>query len=875
MSDENQKSRSEQVGKSLSKKGAQAAGKAAKKGFEALPPQGKIVVLIIAGIFLFTAIVGIFADQIVINTNTNNITHVSHNVDKDKGKIEDNYDEKTVKKNEAKYANAVLTGLDGSKEEILEEIQQKCDENGVNYEESAGNIIDNVGLDELDGSGSDVDIGSADVSEEEDESAADSQSKEDKKKINKIVSIAKKWNGVPYSEASADKKGISSPAFVAMCYEKGAGTEFGDGLSYKDLNNINTFRENTGGIVVKDKNIKKGDIVFFKKKKKNYVGISLGSQIIYSGADKSSSTKKTGVRTENKDGKKITRVVRVYYTAQDNADSGKFKKKLSKVKPLNKYEKTVYSYLRNQGYSEYAAAGIMGNWIAESSYNPASVNSYGYSGIAQWGGGRLRKLKNLAQSKGKNWTNLLIQLQFFTKETKETGSYKEFQSKKFKETKNILYATDAFCRRYEIPGNFETEVSNRYRLAKQVYARYTGCDPGSISGGGIGTSTGINYNFSKRQMNTILAAFSVKESQLLGTIQEEKTDNDNAKELREAEKKKAEAIKEKQRLQKKFSKSKKNGILGRIYQSTIGKLNEKISKARIGEKLAKLMKVVKKKIVYREWSSKTKPVVYLNKITKRHKKDFFHVKYGKIVTNSNGEKVYSNIEINHASRDEIIKNVFNMNPKGVYCMRTINEDYGDIDDFGFTASDGDFLNPFKGGHYRMDTEWSQPRNDHAYGTENGIRWHDGCDLGATYGTNLYAACNGKVNMVRSGFGGYGGYLEYYAGRYKAPNGKKMKTWIAYGHISKSFVREGQVIKKGQLIAQVGEAPTGHYPHLHLEFWLGRPGPASYGHCHYSVDAAFYIKGLYKVGTGGHYASGLATRGWGNKPYRPGAPWLKM
>ena len=177
---------------------------------------------------------------------------------------------------------------------------------------------------------------------------------------------------------------------------------------------------------------------FLRRKKKNYVGISLGSQIIYSGADKSSSTKKTGVRTENKDGKKITRVVRVYYTAQDNADSGKFKKKLSKVKPLNKYEKTVYSYLRNQGYSEYAAAGIMGNWIAESSYNPASVNSYGYSGIAQWGGGRLRKLKNLAQSKGKNWTNLLIQLQFFTKETKETGSYKEFQSKKFKETKNIL-----------------------------------------------------------------------------------------------------------------------------------------------------------------------------------------------------------------------------------------------------------------------------------------------------------------------------------------------------------------------------------------------------------------------------------------------------
>lgn len=190
-------------------------------------------------------------------------------------------------------------------------------------------------------------------------------------------------------------------------------------------------------------------------------------------------------------------------------------------------------------------------------------------------------------------------------------------------------------------------------------------------------------------------------------------------------------------------------------------------------------------------------------------------------------------------------------------------------------SDSDFMNPFGKGSYRMDCEWSQPRNDGRYNTENGIRWHDGCDLGAKYGTNLYAACNGKVTRVTSHLGGYGGYLEFYAGKHTAPNGaKKVDTWIAYGHISKSFVKPGDIVKKGQCIAQVGVAPTGNYSHLHLEVWLTKPGPASYGLCQYSVDPAFYFDDLYKIGSGGKYSRNLSSRGWGKLMYRPGAAWTK-
>lgn len=184
-----------------------------------------------------------------------------------------------------------------------------------------------------------------------------------------------------------------------------------------------------------------------------------------------------------------------------------------------------------------------------------------------------------------------------------------------------------------------------------------------------------------------------------------------------------------------------------------------------------------------------------------------------------------------------------------------------------------YLNPFKNGKYRMDCEWSQPRDDAMYGTENGIRYAEGCCLGAKKNTKLYAIADGKVNMVKKDYGGYGRYLEYYIGKRKAPNGRKAKTWVAYGHVNKTYVKKGQKIKKGQLIATVGSAPNSKYTHLQMEVWVTKPGPKNYGHCQYSVDPLYYIPNLYKIGKGGSFSKGLKSRAWGKKMYRPGAPWI--
>ena len=73
------------------------------------------------------------------------------------------------------------------------------------------------------------------------------------------------------------------------------------------------------------------------------------------------------------------------------------------------------------------AAGVLGNWEAESGFNPAAIqggkafdqsramdgNVSGYAfGLAQWDGGRRVNLLNYASSQGKQWSDLSLQLDY-------------------------------------------------------------------------------------------------------------------------------------------------------------------------------------------------------------------------------------------------------------------------------------------------------------------------------------------------------------------------------------------------------------------------------------------------------------------------------
>ncbi|MHB1357036.1 MAG: phage tail tip lysozyme [Anaerolineae bacterium] len=87
-------------------------------------------------------------------------------------------------------------------------------------------------------------------------------------------------------------------------------------------------------------------------------------------------------------------------------------------------EELVYSALKTAGFSDAAAAGIMGNIQIESGFNSAAENpSEGAIGLAQWEGGRRTALQQFAAAQGTSETDVKTQIIFLINESKERGNY--------------------------------------------------------------------------------------------------------------------------------------------------------------------------------------------------------------------------------------------------------------------------------------------------------------------------------------------------------------------------------------------------------------------------------------------------------------------
>jgi murein DD-endopeptidase MepM/ murein hydrolase activator NlpD len=84
--------------------------------------------------------------------------------------------------------------------------------------------------------------------------------------------------------------------------------------------------------------------------------------------------------------------------------------------------------------------------------------------------------------------------------------------------------------------------------------------------------------------------------------------------------------------------------------------------------------------------------------------------------------------------------------------------------------------------------------------------HKGIDLGASYGSPIYAASSGVVTFA----GAQGGYGRLVTIRHEGG------FTTAYGHMSRMVVRVGQRVTAGQVIAYVGSAGHSTGPHLHFE-----------------------------------------------------------
>ena len=96
------------------------------------------------------------------------------------------------------------------------------------------------------------------------------------------------------------------------------------------------------------------------------------------------------------------------------------------------------------------------------------------------------------------------------------------------------------------------------------------------------------------------------------------------------------------------------------------------------------------------------------------------------------------------------------------------------------------------------------RTDPIYKTR---RFHQGLDFSAPTGTEIYATGDGVITIVQASTIGYGRHI-------KVDHGFGYVT--VYAHMDKFNVKQGQKVKRGDVIGYVGNTGKSTAPHLHYE-----------------------------------------------------------
>ncbi len=155
----------------------------------------------------------------------------------------------------------------------------------------------------------------------------------------------------------------------------------------------------------------------------------------------------------------------------------------------------VWGYFVNkftqEGYSkdeaEKATAGIMGNWLQESGFNPyrheapnpgsgcngasGPITGTVGLGIAQWCGSRQQDLADYAAERGTDITCLGTQLEFTWKEMQERNLHVDMKGLSPAESSQI------FDEIFEVSNG----TGERQKKGEDLYKEYTGKDPGTLT----------------------------------------------------------------------------------------------------------------------------------------------------------------------------------------------------------------------------------------------------------------------------------------------------------------------------------------------------------------------------------------------------------
>lgn len=139
------------------------------------------------------------------------------------------------------------------------------------------------------------------------------------------------------------------------------------------------------------------------------------------------------------------------------------------VPPKN--AKAIWTFLIKQNITQKGAAAVLGNFHWESNLNPAAVEGNGIGhGLAQWSFGRADALMAFARKKGKPWSNLDLQLDFFMHEL-ETSYRSTYRM--LKNADNVADAAYDFHRLFEKSADSEAAIrNNRVATARDYYREF-------------------------------------------------------------------------------------------------------------------------------------------------------------------------------------------------------------------------------------------------------------------------------------------------------------------------------------------------------------------------------------------------------------------
>lgn len=122
---------------------------------------------------------------------------------------------------------------------------------------------------------------------------------------------------------------------------------------------------------------------------------------------------------------------------------------------------------------------------------------------------------------------------------------------------------------------------------------------------------------------------------------------------------------------------------------------------------------------------------------------------------------------------------------------------------GNISPTGKMVSPMKAGTYTITSTFGY-RTHPVHGTQ---KFHNGIDMAGSCGTPIYSAADGVATIVGPA-SGYGNWVVIFH--------EKLGLFSIYGHMYSDgiFIKQGQTIKQGQLIGEVGNAGTSTGCHLH-------------------------------------------------------------